>query len=451
MRITNRKEALYLFLGDVFILYFTLLLTLLIRYGYSPFDFKRMLQLHLLPFSILFILWVFVFFIAGLYEKHTLFLQKQLPRLLSQALTANAILAVLFFYFFPAFKITPKVNLFIYLFVSSAFVFLWRRRQLSSLPGADRQRAVIIGSGEEMKQIEQEINGNPRYRIRFELSLDTSGMPEIDPHALVSNITDKAISLVVVDLHDEKIQTLLPRLYELLFKQVQFVDMHQVSEDIFDRVPISLIKHHWFLEHISSVSLRFTYDFLKRSMDSVIALLLGLFSLVLHPFVFVAIKLDDGGDIFVFQERVGQNGRIITTVKFRTMARDDAGLPELKEGNRVTRVGLFLRRTRIDELPQLWNVLRGEMSLIGPRPELPSLVAVYEREVPYYNIRHLIKPGLSGWAQLYHKTPPKVDANSEETAVKLSYDLYYLKNRSFWLDLKIALKTVKVLLSRSGV
>ena len=148
---------------------------------------------------------------------------------------------------------------------------------------------------------------------------------------------------------------------------------------------------------------------------------------------------------------MGQNGKSIRTIKFRTMSRDDAGRPELKEGNKITRVGRFLRRTRLDELPQLWNVFRGEMSLIGPRPELPSLVAVYEREVPYYNIRHLIKPGLSGWAQLYHKTPPKVDANLNETATKLSYDLYYLKNRSFWLDVKIALKTVKVLLSRSGV
>ena len=186
-------------------------------------------------------------------------------------------------------------------------------------------------------------------------------------------------------------------------------------------------------------------------MDAVASLLLGTLSFMLYPFVYIAIKLDDGGRIFVMQERVGQGGNIIRTIKFRTMSRDDAGLSALKEGNKVTRVGSFLRSTRIDELPQLWNVFRGEMSLIGPRPELPSLVAVYEREVPYYNIRHLIKPGLSGWAQLYHKTPPKVDANKEETATKLSYDLYYLKNRSFWLDLKIALKTVKVLLSRSGV
>ena len=123
----------------------------------------------------------------------------------------------------------------------------------------------------------------------------------------------------------------------------------------------------------------------------------------------------------------------------------------MSDETHVTRVGKFLRFTRIDELPQLWNVLRGDISLIGPRPEKPSYAAIYEKEVPYYNVRHLIQPGLSGWAQIYHKTPPKFAASSEDTAMKLSYDLYYIKNRSFLLDLTIALKTVKELVSRKGV
>jgi lipopolysaccharide/colanic/teichoic acid biosynthesis glycosyltransferase len=119
--------------------------------------------------------------------------------------------------------------------------------------------------------------------------------------------------------------------------------------------------------------------------------------------------------------------------------------------NRVTKVGAFLRKTRIDELPQLWNVLRGDLSLIGPRPELPALAAVYEKEIPYYNVRHLIKPGLSGWAQLYQRVPPKGAVATNETKSKLSYDLYYLKNRSMMLDFKIALKTIKTLVSRNGI
>jgi lipopolysaccharide/colanic/teichoic acid biosynthesis glycosyltransferase len=115
---------------------------------------------------------------------------------------------------------------------------------------------------------------------------------------------------------------------------------------------------------------------------------------------------------------------------------------------RVTRVGAFLRKSRIDELPQLWNVLKGDVSLIGPRPELPDLVHFYNTEIPYYGVRHLIKPGLSGWAQIHHDVPPH---SVEETKEKLSYDLFYIKHRSFFLDVKISLQTIKTLLSRTGI
>ena len=449
--LSHRAETFFLFVGDVGMLYGSLLVMLLIRYGTSAFHFKRMLSAHFVPFSILIVLSALVFFIAGLYEKHTLFLQKQLPQLLSRALTANAVIAVLFFYFIPAFKITPKGNLFIYLFVSSVSLYLWRRYRLSVSFKGGRERGSIIGHGEEMKRIIHEINNNLRYRMSFAFTLDTEQALPLDPHEIARRICDEKVTVVVADLADSRMQELLPPLYELLFSGVRFVDMHEMYEEMFDSVPLSLTRYHWFLSHFSSVASRFTYDFLKRVMDVVLSFPLFILSLLVYPFVFLLIVLDDGGKFFVSQERVGQGGRTILTIKFRTMSRDDRGLPELKAGNKVTRTGAFLRKTRIDELPQLWNVLRGEMSLIGPRPELPSLVAVYEKEVLYYSIRHLIKPGLSGWAQLYHKTPPKVDANSDETATKLSYDLYYLKNRSFWLDVKIALKTIKVLLSRSGV
>ena len=447
----NRAEALSLFFGDVLILYLALLLTLFVRYGASAFDFERMLLLHLVPFSILFVLWTLVFFIAGLYEKHTLFLQKQLPQLLSRALTVNVLIAVLFFYFVPTLKITPRVNLFIYLLVSSALLLFWRRYRLQRVRGGEKQRAAIIGSGEEMERIVGEINHNPRYQITFNFLVNTATTPELRAEDIVRRIHGERITLVVLDMHNSRIAPLLPHLYNLLFNRVQFIDMYKIYEDMFDCIPLSLIRYNWFLEHISLSSPRYTYDFLKRLMDSVVSLVLGILSLALYPLVYAAVKLEDGGPLFVFQERVGLNNKVMRTIKFRTMSRDDGGLPELKRGNKTTRIGAFLRRTRVDELPQLLNVFRGEMSLIGPRPELPSLVKVYEQEVPHYNIRHLIKPGLSGWAQLYHKTPPKVDANSAETEVKLSYDLYYLKNHSFGLDIKIALKTIKVLLSRSGV
>jgi lipopolysaccharide/colanic/teichoic acid biosynthesis glycosyltransferase len=132
------------------------------------------------------------------------------------------------------------------------------------------------------------------------------------------------------------------------------------------------------------------------------------------------------------------------------MSRNEVDLNSNKE-NKVTKVGNFLRKTRIDELPQLWNVLLGDISLIGPRPELPTGVAIYDKEIPYYNIRHLIKPGLSGWAQTHQENHPHHGPEVSLTKEKLTYDIYYIKNRSFWLDVKIALKTIKSLLSRSGI
>jgi lipopolysaccharide/colanic/teichoic acid biosynthesis glycosyltransferase len=133
------------------------------------------------------------------------------------------------------------------------------------------------------------------------------------------------------------------------------------------------------------------------------------------------------------------------------MSHDDKGVYEaLRPRNPITKVGNFLRKTRVDELPQLWNILKGDLSLIGPRPELPALVKQYEHEIPYYNVRHLIKPGLSGWAQIYHDTHPHHEVATLETKRKLSYDLYYIKNRSFLLDIKIALRTLRTLVSIAG-
>lgn len=448
--ILHRSEAIFLFLGDIAVFYLSLFLMLLIRYG-LPFE-QPVALLHFLPFSILFVLWVGVFFIAGLYEQHTLLFQKQLPYRLVRSIGANALLAVFLFYFFPAFLITPRINLFLYLIVSSALLFVWRLYGLALFGKREKQSALLIGSGAELRELEAELSGNLRYGVRLVSSVDVSRHTgTVGAEEALRRVSSENVSLIIIDLRQSALEPILPRLYAFLFSRVRFIDLYKVYEEIFGRIPLSLVNYPWFLGNISASASRSSYDFLKRCMDIAVALVLWIFSLFLYPFVSAAIKYDDGGPLFVFQERIGQHNRSIRTRKFRTMTRDDAGRVMLQQGNRVTRVGAFLRRTRIDETPQLWNVLRGEMSLIGPRPELPSLVAVYEREVPYYRIRHLIKPGLSGWAQIYHENHPHHAADVSETKVKLSYDLYYIKNRSLWLDVKIALKTIKILLSRSGV
>jgi len=306
-----------------------------------------------------------------------------------------------------------------------------------------RQRAILIGSGEEMKELKEEVNNNSRYNLEFVSSVNLDNISGIDfKEEIINRIYSEDISTVVIDMQNEKTAPILPELYHLIFSGVHFISKYKVYEDIFDRIPLSLIGYNWFLENISHTS-HAGYDILKRSMDVIISLILGALSLIVYPFVYVAIKFDDGGPIFFKQERIGKGNTKINILKFRSWSTG--------EYRGITKVGNILRKTRIDELPQLWNVLVGDISLVGPRPEIPDLVKKYEEDIPYYDTRHIIKPGLSGWAQMYHENHPHNEADVEETKRKLSYDLYYIKNRSFLLDLKIALKTVKVLISQKGL
>ncbi|MEI6494809.1 MAG: sugar transferase, partial [bacterium] len=235
--------------------------------------------------------------------------------------------------------------------------------------------------------------------------------------------------------------------YQLIFHGVNFISIYSLYEELFGRIPVSLLKERWFVENISNRPKPF-YDFFKRIMDFVVALVLGVISLVVYPFVWLAIKADDGGTVFIMQERVGQNGFLIKTYKFRSMSRNETDLRQTGS-NQITRVGKVIRKTRIDELPQLWSVVRGDLSLIGPRPELPSGVEIYKEKVPYFDARHLIKPGLSGWAQIYGEHAHHA-TDTEATVNKLSYDLYYVKNRSLWIDVAVALRTIKIMLSMAG-
>ncbi|MDD2935477.1 MAG: sugar transferase [Candidatus Pacebacteria bacterium] len=446
--INNKREPIILFLGDVFFLCLALWFTLLFRYMEVPT--QEVFEGHLAPFSLLFVVWILNFFVAGLYEKHTLILKKKIPAVIFNTQIINSIVAIIFFYFVPFFGIAPKTNLFIYLAVSSILIFVWRFYSTSFLGFRKKQNAILIGSGIEMTELLDEIKNNNRYDIELVSFVNLEDVGGIDFQTeIINKIYSENIHSVIVDLNNEKVLEILPHLYNLIFSGVRFIDMYKVYEDIFDRTPLSLVGYNWFLENISSRR-HLAYDFLKRTMDIIISFVLGIISLIFYPFVYLAIKIDDGGPIFFVGERIGQNGRVINLLKFRSMSVSSTG-SGIEESPKVTKVGNFLRKTRIDELPQLINVLKGEMSLIGPRPETPSLVKRYSETIPYYNIRHLIKPGLSGWAQMYHKNHPHHDVNIDETKNKLSYDLYYIKNSSFVLDLKIALKTIRTLLSRAGI
>lgn len=448
--LNTRKDTAILLLGDIVCFYLALLMTLFLRYQAIPTD--GLLVAHLVPFSILFAVWLVVYFIAGLYERHATFMRERLSSLILNALVANSVIAVLFFYFIPVFRITPKTNLFIDLALTLLLVLFWRKRVEAKLRPRELESALLVASGEEMRELEAEINRNPRYGLKFAAAIDVDAVP---PHGLKNEVISKArehaVKVVVADLNSDKLSPALPSLYNLLFSNVRLVQMHELYEDIFLRVPLSLVGHSWFLENVSTAPKR-VYDGLKRVMDVVLGAVLLVLSLPFDIVAYIAIKLDDGGPAFIVQERLGKNDKRIRIYKFRTMTTNDDGRygDEKARENKVTRVGSFLRTSRIDEFPQFWNVIAGSLSLVGPRPELPSLAVAYDEKVPFYQVRHILKPGLSGWAQIYHENHPHHGEAVEETREKLSYDLYYVKNRSLLLDLKIALRTVQTLLSRTG-
>lgn len=391
-----------------------------------------------------------VYFIAGLYEKHTIIFRKKLPIVLLNVQLINTIVGISFFYFIPYFSITPKVFLFIFLAFSLILMYVWRILIVFKFYSQKKQKAVLIADGEEAVELKNEINNNSRYDLTFIEVIKPSNDSEMIVSSIKNLISKEGVSMVVIDTRNPLLEKVIPSLYPMAMQGILFFDIGKVYETIFDRIPVSMVGQTWFIEHMSSMAPKLVYDGIKRLIDVVSALVFGIISLIFYPFVILAMKIEDfNGVIFTYQPRVGQYNKIIKIVKFRTMtvANDNGAVSET--GNRVTGVGYFLRKSRIDELPQLWNVLRGDISLIGPRPEMPKYVEEYSAQIPNYTIRYSVKPGLSGWAQIYGEHPHH-GVNVSMTTNKLSYDLYYIKHRSFLIDLKIALRTIKVLITFVG-
>jgi len=230
---------------------------------------------------------------------------------------------------------------------------------------------------------------------------------------------------------------------------VRVSDLAQFFERVHGHVPLDMSRSSWFI-YGSGYRQGWLRALNKRAFDLVVATLLLLPALPLMVLASVAIFIESPGPVIYRQERVGRRGKRFTLLKFRSMTRDAEkdGKPAWAAVNdqRVTRVGRFLRKTRIDELPQLINVLRGEMSVVGPRPERPEFVAMLSEQVPFYAIRHSVKPGITGWAQVRYSYV----ATIEDSVKKLEYDIYYVKNHSMLLDALILLETIRVVLLGEG-
>lgn len=451
MRDLHRGSTGLLFTGDVFSLLASLLVTLAIRYRSLPPE--SIINDHLGPFAFLIIVWVLVFFILGLYDRYLLFTRKEILGRVVRAQVINVLIAVAIFFVLPL-GIEPKTTLGIYLVVSVLAVTAWRLYVFPYVVSAKSFRVLIVGTGYEAQKVIDVLRENQHFR---QVAVDFIDSNEYNDEklvadALVTYCSENDIDIVVADLNERLSQALVPVFFNLSFfgRKVSFYSLTDFFEQLHHRIPPSLIGEAWLLENISSRSPHYAYDLLKRLIDIVGAVGLLVPCIVIFPLVALALKMQDGGAVFYKTTRVGQHNQPITILKFRTMTGADSGSEALKSTLTVTKFGLFLRKLRIDELPQLLNVLRGDLSFIGPRPEIPELAAVYAENISYYNMRHLIKPGLSGWAQINNFDVPRKGVDIPRTIDKLSFDLYYLRHRSIFLDIEIALKTINTVLSRTG-
>lgn len=450
----NQKTRNWVLLGgDFIVMYMALAIALAVRGGLPMVG--HFWDEYFFPFTILNFAWVCVFFIADFYSYRGLKLNIIFVQTLSIAMAANVVLTVIFFYVVTAFGLTPKTYLMIYVIIFMFLFCLWRWFFGRAATGSNMLEPVVFMEvGDVSAHLAEVVLNDPTsgYRLagiiqtREDINLPAGVPVSADPRDTWRFFGEEGGLVVVGNAALAEARELL---YSLLRRGVTVVDAASFWEDLHAEVPINVADTAWFLNHYPPAYARRLYALAKRTADLTMAVLMAVFALPLTPFIALAIKLASPGPVIFGQDRVGYHGRVFRLYKFRSMrcdAEKDGAQWSVKGDRRVTAVGTFLRHTHLDELPQLWNILRGEMSFIGPRPERPEFVSQLDQAVPFYDLRHLVKPGISGWAQINYRYGCSV----EDAARKLAYDLYYVKNQSAFLDIKILLKTIIMVFRGEG-
>jgi sugar transferase (PEP-CTERM system associated) len=314
------------------------------------------------------------------------------------------------------------------------------------------ERVYVLGTGERAQRVVLGLRQNPE--IGVEIASWTGKMEgavtreSVAAH-LMEVVHKQKVHRVIVAMPDRRGTIPMPELLELRMQGIKIEEATSWLEKISGKIEVDNLNPSWLV--FGEGFRRSTpFKMVRRAVSFVISLIGLILALPLFPLIMLAIWLDSKGPVFYTQTRVGKAGRIFKVVKFRTMRQDaEAENGPQWAGNgdpRVTRVGKYLRSSRLDEIPQLWCVLKGDMAFVGPRPERPEIIALFSKDIPYYGVRHVVRPGLTGWAQVKYKYGSTV----EDMLEKLQYDLFYIKNASIGLDLLIMFLTVKTVLLRRG-
>lgn len=426
-----------LLLGDIIVFYFSLSLALFIRYGAN---FDKFIPLHFWPFTLIFILWILIFYIFGLYDLRLLKNDPEFLKKFAVLVIVNAALAILLFYLLPL-VITPRANLFIFLIINTLALYIWRSTFNNFLSaGRPTNQILLIGHNRTAEELVDHLTNHPQlgYEVKFWMK---EGLQDKEFEHLSQIILANNINLIVVPAHIKKNAKNARLIYRNLVSGLEIIDLAELYEQIFLKVPLAELEEVWFLENLAKSHK--LYEFLKRPIEILLSIFLMFFFLPFAALITFLIAVTSKGPIILKQSRIGKAEKEFILYKFRTMIADaEKNGPQwaTPKDKRSTPFGALLRRTHLDELPQLINVFKGDSSLIGPRPERPEFVKQLKKEVSFYELRHLVRPGITGWAQIHYR----YGASVEDAYEKLQYDIYYLKNRGLILDLMIILKTLRL-------
>jgi sugar transferase (PEP-CTERM system associated) len=445
------KRAVLLVSGEALILFASFMFAAVLRIGH---DSSRLLNEGYGLYGILAVpvVALLCMYCVDLYDGQRVSSTSEINFRLLVTLGVLSLLLALVGYLFPKFLLGGGVFV-TGLFITTIALLSWRAGYAWLVRKVDlRQRIYLLGDGDRGRRIAEAIRTRDDLGMRLVgWAGSTNGL--LNRETLSQNLrvlaSNNGADGVIVALAERRATMPVQELLTLRLRGIKVEDGTGVLEKISGKIDVDELYPSWLI-FSDGFRINSTVGAIGRAASIMVSSVLLVLVLPVIPFVALAIKLTSPGPVLYRQKRVGQGGAIFNCCKFRTMRADaeaDIGATWASDDDpRITPVGLWLRRTRLDEIPQLWNVLRGDMNLCGPRPERPEFVEWLRREIPYYDLRHIVRPGVTGWAQVKYPYGSTV----EDAKEKLTYDLFYIKNLSLGLDIAILLRTVKVVLWGRG-
>ena len=461
-RVRSRDQRIILLIGDAFVSTIALFGGL---YFWGSKDSWLKFSLNFLQQRVDFWFWllpvIWMVLLVELYDPHRARNLRQTVAGIALAATAGLLLYALV-YFISLKGSLPRLGIGVFLVFASVLTLIWRLIYVRIFTAqAFLHRVLIIGAGsagETLVKVYNKMNPKPFFLVGFmdddptKVGKELDGFPILAGNdRLLETIEEKCITEIVIAITGEMQGSTFQVLLDAQQSGMEIIPMPNMYEELLNRVPIHHLESEWLIRSfVNDARVDSFYEFSKRLLDILFSLVGLLICILLTPLTAIFILLDSGFPVLYNQIRSGKSGKLYNIYKFRTMVQDaekDGKVQVTHEHDeRITPVGNILRRSHIDELPQFWNVLLGDMSIVGPRAERPELIIEYQKHIPLYRARLLVKPGITGWAQINYG----YSATIAQTVVKLEYDLYYIKHRNILMDIQIILRTMTQVIGFQG-